>query len=336
MKSRKLRQPGNLFQSTAIILMATLLLSTPAMADKLTGLAGSMGGLWYRDMAGIAKAVKETFPDLQIDVVSGGGVGNLIRASKSPDVIGCTSFINLVQAGKGIAAFKGRKPIKNLRLLLSTMDVVYLYALFRQEVPITNVRDIKTKKLGLKINTIPKGTSTEWMVNTMLKYTDISYKDIESYGGKVSFTNWNDMVNLMKDGHIDGILGGGAEKAGWLINLTTARKINFTPFDEASGERFNKEWESSWGILPANTYQGQDKPYRTIRLNPFTVVVANESLPEETAYKIVKAVCDNPESFKLVHQAQLKHFTPAGAWKAGTLQLHKGAEKYFREKGYIK
>jgi TRAP transporter TAXI family solute receptor len=336
MKTRKLRQPGNLFQSAAVILMAILFLSVPAAAEKLTGVAGAMGGLWYRDMAGVAKAVKEAYPDIQIDVVSGGGVGNLIRASKNPDVIGCTAAINLVQARQGIAAFKGKKPIKNLRLLLSTMDVVYLYALFRTEVPITNVRDIKTKKLGLKINTIPRGTSTEWLINTMLKYTDISYKDIESYGGKVSFTNWNDMVNLMKDGHIDGILGGGAEKAGWLINLTTARKINFTPFYDPAVDRFNKDWESSWGVLPANTYQGQDKSYRTLKLNPFTVVVANENLPENTAYKIVKAVCDKPESFKLVHPAQLKHFTPAKAWKAGTLKLHKGAEKYFREKGYIK
>jgi TRAP transporter TAXI family solute receptor len=287
-------------------------------------------------MAGVAKVVQESFPDLRIDIVSGGGVGNLVRISKSPEVIGCTAAVLIIQAQRGVAAFKGRKPMKNLRLLFSMQDINYAYGLFRPEVPIANIQDIKTKKLGVRVCTIPKGTATEWHWSTILEYTGISYKDIESWGGKVTFTNWNDMVNLVKDGHADGILGMGAAKAGWLINLTTARKINFVPLYDPAVERFNKEFGASWGVLPANTFKGQDKPYKTLVEDPWTILVANEKLPEEMAYKIVKAVCDNPESFKLVHPAQLKDFKPDNAWKAGTLKLHKGAEKYYKEKGYIK
>jgi TRAP transporter TAXI family solute receptor len=145
------------------------------------------------------------------------------------------------------------------------------------------------------------------------------------------------MVNLMKDGHLDGMLGVGTAKAGWLVDLTNARQIHFVPFHEAAVNRFIKEYGGSdWAELPANNFKGQTKPFKLFRTYPTTLIVTNEQLPEELGYKVVKAVMDNLEKFKLTNAEGLQDLTLANAWKAGTFPLHKGAAKYFTEKGVMK
>ncbi|MGQ9696125.1 MAG: hypothetical protein ACUVWV_15430 [Thermodesulfobacteriota bacterium] len=77
---------------------------------------------------------------------------------------------------------------------------------------------------------IPKEAITEWVWRKLLEFTGITVKDIEAWRGKVTYTNFSDMVNLMKDGHLDGMLGMGMAKAGWLDELTNSRAIQFVPF----------------------------------------------------------------------------------------------------------
>ena len=60
-------------------------------------------------------------------------------------------------------------------------------------------------------------------------------------------------------------------------------------------------------------------------------------MDDETAYKLTKALCEGKEELA-TQIASLSYFDPAKAWKpsqAGT-DLHPGAERYYREKGYLK
>ncbi|MFA5026859.1 MAG: TAXI family TRAP transporter solute-binding subunit [Candidatus Methylomirabilota bacterium] len=319
--------------------LAVLLLAGAPSAEgaKLNGLAGPTGGLYYQYMAGLSKIVHDVYPDLEINLSPGGAVANIVRISRDATALGTTTLLQSVQAMRATDDFEGKPPVTNLRVLLSLPDPSYFYPLFRPEVPITNLEDIKTKKLKLRLGMVPRGSISEWGWRKLLEFSGISPKDIESFGGKISFTNFSDMVNLMKDGHLDGMLGVGTAKAGWLVDLTNSRQIHFVPFHEPAVERFVKEYGGSgWSELPANNFKGQEKPYKLFRTYPTTLIVTNESLPEETGYKIVKAVMDNLEKFKLTNAEGLKDLSLANAWKAGTFQLHKGAARYFTEKGAMK
>jgi TRAP transporter TAXI family solute receptor len=303
----------------------------------LTGAAGPTGGLYYQYMAGLAKIVYDQYPEVAINLVPGGAAANLVRISRDPAVFGTTTFHQAVQAIKGSDDFEGKPPITNLRVLLSVQDLVYFFPLFLPDVPVQSIEEVRAKKAKLRVATTPRGTVTEWTWRKLLEYSGISYKEIEAWGGKVSFTNFSDMVNLMKDGHVDVMLGAGAGKSGWLVDLTNSRTVKFLPLPDAAVERFAKEYGGAMlRDLPANSYKGQDKAFRTMVTFPTTLIVANESLSAEAAYKIVKAVCDNVEKFRLVHAEQLGGFSPAQAWQAGAIPVHPGAAKYFREKGYMK
>lgn len=306
-------------------------------AAKLNGLAGPTGGLYYQYMASIAKIVHDVYPDIEISLSPGGAVANIVRISKDPNALGTSTLLQSLQAMRGTDDFEGKQPITNLRVLLALPDPTYLFPVFRPDIPMANLQDIKNKKLKLRIGMIPKGAITEWIWRKLLEFTGITVKDIEAWGGKVTYTNFSDMVNLMKDGHLDGMLGMGMAKAGWLVDLTNSRAVQFVPFYEPACERFIKEYGGSgWAEIPANNFKGQNKPFKTFQTYPTTIIITNEALPEEVAYKIVKALMENLEKFKLTNVEGLKDLSPANAWKAGTFPLHKGAAKYFSEKGYMK
>jgi TRAP transporter TAXI family solute receptor len=322
---------------TGLLLVLILTLNGRAESAKLNGLAGPTGGLYYQYMAGLAKIVHDVYPDIEISLSPGGAVANIVRISKDPIALGTTTLLQSLQAAKGMEDFEGKPPVTNLRVLLALPDPAYFYPLFRPGILLTNLEDIKTKKLKLRVSMIPRGSISEWGWRKLLEFTGISVKDIEAWGGKISYTNFSDMVNLMKDGHLDGMFGVGTAKAGWLVDLTNSRTIHFVSFYEPAGERFIKEYGGSgWAELPANNFKGQEKPFKAFRTYPTTLIITNERLPEEVGYRIVKAVVDNLEKFKLTNIEGLKDLTPENACKAGTFPLHKGAAKYFSEKGYMK
>lgn len=323
----------------AVVGLAVLLLAVgqSAEAAKLNGLAGPTGGLYYQYMAGLAKVVHDVYPDIEINLSPGGAVANIVRISRDANALGTTTLLQSVQAARATEDFEGKPAVTNLRVLLALPDPSYFYPLFRPDVPIANLADIKAKKLKLRIGMIPRGSISEWGWRKMLEFTGIALKDIEAWGGKISYTNFSDMVNLMKDGHLDGMLGLGTARAGWLVDLTNARQIHFVPFHEPAGEQFIKEFGGSgWSELPANSFKGMEKPFKAFRTYPTTLIITNEQLPEELGYKIVKAVMDNVEKFKLTNAEGLKDLSLDTAWKAGTFQLHKGAARYFTEKGAMK
>jgi TRAP-type uncharacterized transport system substrate-binding protein len=61
--------------------------------------------------------------------------------------------------------------------------------------------------------------------------------------------------------------------------------------------------------------------------------VANTSMPDEQAYKIVKAIFDHQKDLIAVHQeyANVKISNQKNA--ATSVPFHPGAEKYIKEKG---
>jgi TRAP-type uncharacterized transport system substrate-binding protein len=64
-------------------------------------------------------------------------------------------------------------------------------------------------------------------------------------------------------------------------------------------------------------------------------MVCRADFPEEAAYQIAKALTEHHKDLLAVMVAA-KASTPENTIKQSILPLHPGAEKYFREKGYLK
>lgn len=89
----------------------------------------------------------------------------------------------------------------------------------------------------------------------------------------------------------------------------------------------------SYVTIPGGIYKGNDEPVRTFGVRA-TVVVA-EDMEDDIAYAIVKAVFDNLDKFRRMYPA-FGQLEPERMAKEGlAAPLHKGAERYFREKGLM-
>ena len=66
-----------------------------------------------------------------------------------------------------------------------------------------------------------------------------------------------------------------------------------------------------------------------------STLVTNASVPNEVVYTLTKAVFENFEDFKKLHPA-FANLDPQDMIKAGlSAPLHPGAERYYKEKGWM-
>jgi hypothetical protein len=86
--------------------------------------------------------------------------------------------------------------------------------------------------------------------------------------------------------------------------------------------------------MAPNSFKSQDYEVKTV--NPGTVIIANENMPDDLAYVITKTICEGKEELVKAH-ASIKPFDPPTAWKPEKtgVPLHPGAMKYFKDKGWM-
>ena len=66
-----------------------------------------------------------------------------------------------------------------------------------------------------------------------------------------------------------------------------------------------------------------------------TTITVNAKMPNDLAYTITKTLNDNPDRVRKIH-GSLADYDPAKAYLYLGVPLHPGAERYYREKGYLK
>ncbi|WP_022706877.1 MULTISPECIES: TAXI family TRAP transporter solute-binding subunit [Paracoccus] len=85
--------------------------------------------------------------------------------------------------------------------------------------------------------------------------------------------------------------------------------------------------------IPGGMYAGNDEDTETFGVK--ATFVTSEDIPEETVYQVVKAVFDNFDRFKGLHPA-FANLTPEEMVADGnSAPLHPGAERYYREQGWV-
>ncbi|MGJ3262530.1 MAG: TAXI family TRAP transporter solute-binding subunit [Salinarimonas sp.] len=85
--------------------------------------------------------------------------------------------------------------------------------------------------------------------------------------------------------------------------------------------------------VPAGLYPGNDEPTETFGVGATFVTSADVS--EEAVYTLVKSVFDNFDGFTALHPA-LANLEPETMITGGlTAPLHPGAERYYRERGWL-
>jgi TRAP transporter TAXI family solute receptor len=303
-------------------------------AQKLRIATLGLGSSWYVYGGVMGDLLRKELPSGSvIDILPyAGGVGNMNLVSEGKAELGLGFPVTGKWAYNGEMAYDKKMP--NLRGLVGGFDEYFVGIVVTKKSKITALEEIAKKKMPIHLATVAKGTMGEFANRQIMEAVGAPYKTIESFGGKVTHTSFGVITKMLVDGQADVFMQVVTAGHPAMTEIAITADVVFLGL---SDEVIKKLSAFGWGpaTLPANTFKGQTAPVPTIGTT--TSLIATDKLPNEVAYAVTKALCENRETLAKGH-AGLKPFNPQVGWKPENLglPLHPGAEKYFKEKGWLK
>jgi TRAP transporter TAXI family solute receptor len=292
------------------------------------------GSAWYVYGATMAELLRKSLPPgSNVDVKPrAGGVGNPRLVAKNETPLGFGFTVTNRWAYEGKEAYTEK--LENLRALVGGLDTYYLVAVASKRLGIGAVREIRDKKVPAKIYTQPVGALGEFAGRQLLRAIGTSYADIKALGGSTTHVGYNVIVDAFKDGRADVLFAVVTPKHPSVSEIANDGNVAFLGLD-AETTKALLPLGYVQATMPANTFKGQSEPVATVGFP--TVLITNKELPEAVAYTVTKTILDGKDALVRGH-AGLAEFDPKTAWqpdKVG-IPLHPGAEKAYREKGWMK
>jgi uncharacterized protein len=318
-----------------VVVSAALPLSGSAQqAVTLAFATLDTGSAWYVYGATMAELLRKALPSgSNIDVKPrSGGVGNPRLVAKNETPLGFGFTVTNRWAYEGKEAYDAK--LDNLRGLVGGLDTYYLVAVASKKLPIASIREIKDKKVPIKMFTQPVGSLGEFAGRQLLRAAGVSYADIKAWGGSTQHVGYNVIVDAFRDGRADVLFAVVTPKHPSVSEIVTSVDVKFIGLDGATITALAPLGYNA-ATMPADTFKGQSEPVKTVGFP--TVLITNKDLPDPIAYTVTKTVVENKDALVRGH-AGLVEFDPKTAWQAEKVgvPLHPGAERLYREKGWMK
>jgi TRAP transporter TAXI family solute receptor len=209
---------------------------------------------------------------------------------------------------------------------LANLYPQYFQVVATADAKVNSFADLKGKSLV----TQSKGNTAEALTAMVLELNGMSYQSLARTSFQASYT---DAVSMIKDGHAQVFTLGTTAPASAVMDLASARDVKLVPVDDktmAALKNANPGYNKL--IIKAGTYPKQDKDVPVIGYS--THIVTACDLPEDTVYQMTKAMAENVDAMAAVVKA-ISGLTPKDMAIDIGVPLHKGAAKYYKEKGAI-
>lgn len=251
--------------------------------------------------------------------------GDSIRINAPVD-FGVTSSAMLSSAYNGTLAGKG--PYRNLRLIAKIEDPFYYLVAVRKELGISDFSGIKERHLPVRI------VGVDGTMAAILKYYCMTTDSIKTWGGKVGVS-----LEEALGGNFDIVAGFLAspsmnpESFYWTA-LSQKFDLDFLELPEDLLNRIVRQnVDAEFVEAHYNLLRGVNRRIKTLGRSGESVF-ARDDTPEQVAYELAKAIDENHGALKWF--IRVYTYDPKTVWQNFGVPLHPGAEKYYREVGYMK
>lgn len=319
-----------------ISLLTTIIFGVNAAeVTTLRFTSGGLGGSWYQIAAGIMALVGEKDPTIKLDVVPGAGLENAPRVgSKEADMAMSNAPIDK-WAFDGTTPFTEAYP--DLRGGLKGLGFSVSQFLVTQDTGLKTIDEFINQKYPLNLLVEPIGSADPLMLFKILGFYGIDdYTAIEKWGGSVKFMGYEDQIVYMKDRHAN------ASYASVAAPSAAVEEMIFAKLDlrllKLSDELVNFLVEKSGcseKVISKDTYEFMEEDLKTAAIE--CSIIFNKDVPEDVVYSIIKTLCENKERVESLSPSLVNRFNPGPDSFANLgIPLHPGAEKYYKEVGWIK
>ena len=300
--------------------VAGLVAAGAAHSQQIRLMTGPQGGVWVPLGGAFKNMWEKAIPGLQVQTLPGAGIANVRGIDEGKADVGFGNSISTVDGLHGAAPFPQK--------VTKVCNLANLYPQYFQVIALANagvngIPDLKGKSIAVQ----PKGNTAEMISQQILQAAGLSYQS-----AKVSFVNsYTDAASLLKDGHVQVFTLGTTIPASSVMDVAAGRDIRVVPVSDeivAAMRKMNPGYTK--GSIKAGTYPKQDQAVPAIVYSTHMVVAC--SLPEQTAYTMVKTMAANVADMVAINKA-MDGLTPKMMAEDIGVPTHPGAVKYYKEVG---
>jgi TRAP transporter TAXI family solute receptor len=304
---------------------------TPVAAQQkfVTIGTGGVTGVYYAAGGAICRLVNKDRAkhNIRCSVESTGGSVFNVNTIKAGELdFGFAQSDVQYNGLKGVGQFKDAGPYQDLRAVFSVHPEPFT-VVARKEANVKSFADFK----GKRFNVGNPGSGTRASMEEMLAAMGWTLGDF----GLAAELKADEHGPALCDGKIDGFFYAVGHPSANIQDPTTTCGAQLIPLTGPAVDKLvaDKPYYAK-ATIPAGLYP--NNPQATETYGVLATVVASSKTPADTVYAVVKAVFDNFDEFKKLHPA-LASLKPENMVKDGlSAPLHEGAQRYYREKGWIK
>jgi TRAP transporter TAXI family solute receptor len=276
-------------------------------------------------------------------IKTGTGLGDAIEAlAKGEVALSVTTSYDVVPewaiAGKCFFEKNGPAPfIRTLGWLPHNDRIVFAV---REDTGIKSFKDLREKKFPLKLASVchTRHNIVAWTIDRILEEHGI---EVEAWGGEWLEHDFPRIsLPFVRDGKANAVINEAIMVPQWR-ELVEKVPMRFLPFEPEAVDALVKKYGLRAGIMPKG-YLRAPEDIPCIDWSNWTILV-REDMDEELAYRLTSIVVEERGEL----EARYRHNPPEHApltypidphaiWKGGGAPLHSGAERYYREHGYMK
>ncbi|MGH0219315.1 TAXI family TRAP transporter solute-binding subunit [Sinorhizobium meliloti] len=312
-------------------LSAALFFSGSAAAQQkfVTIGTGGVTGVYYAAGGAICRLLNKDRKThgIRCSVESTGGSAFNVNTIKEGELdFGMAQSDVQYNAMKGEESFKEGGAHADLRAVFSIHPEPFT-VLAHPNAGVTKFEDLK----GKRFNVGNPGSGTRASMERLLGAMGWTLADFSL----ASELKADEHGPALCDGKIDGFFYGVGHPSANIQDPTTTCAAKLVPL---TGEVVDKLVADNPYYAKATIRGGlyNNNPEDTETFGVLATLVTSANVPEESVYALTKAVFENFDEFKSLHPA-FANLEPAKMIKDGlSAPLHPGAEKYYKEKGWLK
>lgn len=256
---------------------------------------------------------------------TGGTIYNLNAIRQGELDMGVVQSDWQFHAYMGTALFEKMGADKDLRSVFSIHSEPFT-VVARKDSGIKSFKDLK----GKRVNVGNPGSGQRATMEVLMHNMGWTMDDfLRVYEMKAS-----EQGQALCDNNIDAMVFAAGHPNGAIQEVTSTCDAVIVPVEGDVVDMLVAKYPFyAYATIPGGMYAGNDHDVSTFGVK--ATFITRASVSEELIYQVVKAVFDNFDYFKARHPV----FSTLGpkdmVYDGNTAPLHKGAERYFREKGLL-
>jgi len=288
----------------------------------LTIATGGTGGVYYPLGGALARIYSEKIPNVNASAQS---------------TVASVFNVQAVQQGRADLAFtqgdiawlaseRGTDADPTPHGKLRTLAVLYVNTLqivARRDSEIRTIADLRGKRVGVGA----PASGTEASARIAIEAHGLGYDDV-----RPDYLSFAEVAAQIQDRTLEAGFVSSSYPVSAITDAATTTGIRLLPFTPEALARIAAQYSFFKPItIPAGTYRGQDEDVATIGVD--NLLVVNADVSDDLAYQMTKIFFESLPELERTHVTAAE-IDPAGI-RSAPIPIHPGAERYYREQGYL-